>query len=402
MSLPAERLLLDNDFMHDPHTAAAALREKGPVLPVVLPTGLPVWLVTGHEQARTLLMDARLSSHGVYDRLERLRELSDGKPSTFSSDLARHLLNVDPPDHTRLRKLVNKAFTPRTIAGLRPRIVQIADELIAEFRTEGPVELLEAYAYPLPIRVICELLGIPADDRESFSTWSSVLVSAASPEEIGRASASMAQYLTELLERKKNAPTDGLLSALLEISEDGDRLTVSELVAMTFVLLIGGYETTVSLIGSGLLALLRNPDQLAALRADPGLLPDAVEECLRYETPNNLSSPRYTTAPVDIDGVTIPAGEFVMVSLLGVNRDGSQFDDPDRFDITRSAGGHLGFGHGIHFCVGAPLGRLEGEVALGRLLASYSRIELAVPAGKLKWRASTAMHGLESLPVLLD
>ncbi|MFI6350416.1 cytochrome P450 [Streptomyces sp. NPDC050560] len=401
MTHTTERLVLGDDFMHDPHATAAALRERGPVLPVVLPTGLPAWLVTGYAEARDLLTDGRLSSDGVYDRLERLREAADGKPSSFSADLARHLLNTDPPDHTRLRTLVNKAFTPRTVARLRPRIEEIADELLDGLDTDRPVDLLDAYAYPLPMIVICELLGIPQDDREAFGAWSNVLVSTAPPEEIGAASASMGGYLAELLAHKRTSPSDDLLSALVAASEEGDRLSVPELIAMTFVLLIGGYETTVNLIASGVHALLRHPGQLAALRADPGLLPDAVEEFLRYETPNNLSSPRYTTEPLSVAGVEIPAGDFVVISLMSANRDSARFQDPDRLDVHRPTGGHLGFGHGIHFCVGAPLGRIEGEIAIGRLLGRFPRIEPAVPPGELTWRASTAMHGLHELPVRL-
>ncbi|MEV0262299.1 cytochrome P450 [Streptomyces sp. NPDC050617] len=401
MTLPVEHLRLDDSFMHDPHAAAAVLRDKGPVLPVILPTGLPVWLVTGYEEARSLFLDPRLSSDGVYDRLERLREAADGKPSSFSEDLARHLLNTDPPDHTRLRKLVNKAFTPRSIELLRPRIAEIAAELTDALDTTGPVDLLRDYAYPLPMIVICELLGIPKDDREMFGAWSNVLVSTAPPEEIGAASESMGRYLAELLEAKRVSPREDLLSGLVTASANGDRLSVPEMIAMSFVLLIGGYETAVNLIASGVLALIRHPGQLAALRSDPALLPGAVEELLRFETPNNLSSPRYTKEALRVGDVEIPAGQFVMISLLSVNRDGARFPDPDRLDITRPAGGHLGFGHGVHFCVGAPLGRIEGEIGIGQLLAAFPTIELAVPEAELTWRPSTAMHGLAELPVRL-
>ncbi|GAA1959005.1 cytochrome P450 [Amycolatopsis minnesotensis] len=392
---------LDDEYLQNPHELAARLRAEGPARPVVMPDGVRVWLVTSHEQARALLTDPRLSSDGVYDRLEHARQLAEGRKIEFSRSLAAHLLNVDPPDHTRLRKLVAKAFTSRTIARLRPRIEEITAELLDAIAEDEPVDLIAAFALPLPIKVICELMGIPAEDRRRFAGWSGRMVSTAAPEEIGAASAEMAGYLAGLVERKRTAPADDLLSALVHASEDGDRLAVPELIAMTFVLLIGGYETTVNLISSGVLSLLREPEQLAALRADPGLLPNAVEEFLRFETPNNLASPRFTTEPVVAGDVEIPEGELVMVSLLAGNRDAERFPDPDRLDITRPTGAHLGFGHGIHYCVGAPLGRLEGEIAIGGLLARFSRIDLAVDPASLRWRGSTQMHGLEALPLRL-
>nr|WP_221468513.1 cytochrome P450 [Saccharopolyspora phatthalungensis] len=392
---------LDEEYLQNPHELAARLRAEGPARPVLMPDGVRVWLVTGHADARALLTDPRLSSDGVYDRLEHARALAEGKKIEFSRSLAAHLLNVDPPDHTRLRKLVNKAFTSRTIARLRPRIEEITTELLDAMPVGESVDLLAEFALPLPIRVICELMGIPAEDRERFAGWSGEMVSTAAAEEVGAASAAMAGYLAELVESKRANPAEDLLSALVHASDNGDQLAVPELIAMTFVLLIGGYETTVNLIGNGVLSLLRAPDQLAALRADPGLLPNAVEEFLRFETPNNMASPRYTRQAVRIGDIEIPAGELVLVSLLAGNRDARRFPDPDRLDITRPTGAHLGFGHGIHYCVGAPLGRLEGEIAIGRLLERFSRIELATDPASLRWRSSTQMHGLETLPVRL-
>ncbi|MFC9249788.1 cytochrome P450 family protein [Amycolatopsis thailandensis] len=392
---------LGDEYLQNPHDLSARLRAEGPARPVTMPDGVRVWLVTSHAEARALLTDPRLSSDGVYDRLEYARQLAEGKKIEFSRSLAAHLLNVDPPDHTRLRKLVNKAFTGRTIARLRPRVEEIADELLDAIPENEPVDLIPAFALPLPIQVICELMGIPADDRGRFAGWSGQMVSTAAPEEIGAASEAMAGYLAGLVEGKRAEPADDLLSALVHASEDGDRLTVPELIAMTFVLLIGGYETTVNLISGGVLSLLREPAQLAALRADPGLLPNAIEEFLRFETPNNMASPRFTKEPVVVGDVTIPKDELVMVSLLAGNRDAERFADPDRLDITRPTGAHLGFGHGIHYCVGAPLGRLEGEIAIGRLLERFSRMELAVDPAGLRWRSSTQMHGLEALPLLL-
>ncbi|WP_030889941.1 cytochrome P450 family protein [Streptomyces sp. NRRL F-5053] len=411
MTAPIPPLPLGEEFIQDAHTVAARLRSTAPVRFVELPGGFPVWLVTGHAEARAAVTDPRLSSHGVYDRLERMR-LGDGADteSRFAPELARNLLNLDPPDHTRLRSLLTKVFTARAVAPLRPRIEAIADELLDAMEADDAAEtpggagehrdLLADYALPLPIRVICELLGVPFADRDRFTAWSRTMVAAGTPDEIGAASLRMAGYLGDLVERKRAHPGEDLLTRLVHVSEDGDRLSRNELISTALVLLTGGFETTVNLIGSGTLALLRHPDQLALLRERPELLPGAVEEFLRYETPNNLSSPRYATEPVELGGVTVPEGHFVMVSWLAANRD-DRFAAPDRLDITRPAAGHLAFGHGIHHCVGAPLARLEGEIAFGRLLARFPGLALAAAPENLRWRHSTAMHGLEELPVRL-
>ncbi|WP_415853159.1 cytochrome P450 family protein, partial [Streptomyces albus] len=395
-------LPLGEDFIQDAHTVAARLRAAAPVRFVELPGGFPVWLVTGHDEARAAVTDPRLSSEGVYDRLERLR-LGGGEDteSRFAPELAKNLLNLDPPDHTRLRSLVTKVFTAGAVAPLRPRIEAIADELLDAMEKAGPdSELLADYALPLPIRVICELLGVPFADRDRFTAWTRTMVAATGPEEIGAASLRMASYLGDLAEAKRRDPGDDLLTRLVHVSDGGDRLSRDELISTAVVLLTGGFETTVNLISSGVLALLRHPGQLDLLKARPELMPQAVEEFLRYETPNNLSSPRYATEDVALGGVTVPAGHFVMVSWLAANRD-ERFAEPDRLDITRPAGGHLAFGHGIHHCVGAALARLEGEIAFARLLARFPGLELAVAETALRWRHSTAMHGLEALPLRL-
>ncbi|MCK2244646.1 MULTISPECIES: cytochrome P450 [unclassified Crossiella] len=394
-----DALLLGEEFIQDSHTVAAGMRETTPVRFAVLPGGFPVWLVTGYAEARAVMTDARFSSHRVYDRLERLRIGPDAE-SSFSDDLVMNLLNLDPPDHTRLRKLVAKAFTTRSVEPMRERIEQITDELLDAMAGKESVEFLADFAYPLPIQVICELLGVPFADRDDFVDWSRTMVAATTPEEIGAASMRMAAYLGDLVEAKRIEPTADLLSELVHVSADGDRLSRRELIATAVVLLTGGFETTVNLLSSGLLALLRHPDQLALLRADRSLLRNAVEEFLRYETPNNLSSPRYTTEDVELGGVRIPEGHFVMVSWLAANRS-DRFAEPDRLDITRAAGGHLAFGHGMHYCVGAPLARLEGEIAFDRLLGRFTEIELVSTVDSLRWRHSTAMHGLETLTLRL-
>ncbi|ANY08125.1 cytochrome P450 family protein [Pseudonocardia sp. HH130630-07] len=405
MSPTSGPLVLGDDFVQDAHTVAAAVRDATPVRHVVLPSGMPVWLVTGYEAARAVAADPRFSSDHVYDRMHRMA-LGEDEESPFSPDFASNLLNLDPPDHTRLRRLIAATFTGRSVAPLRPRIQQIADELLDEMTGHDTVDLLSAYAYPLPIRVITELLGVPFEDREQFTEWSETMVDGGATEAAGAATMSMAGYLHGLIEAKRDVP-DGatppgdLLSRLVHASEDGDRLTTPELIATAVVLLVGGFETTVNLISGGVLSLAGHPDQLALLRADRSLMPTAIEEFLRYETPNILSSPRYATERVEIAGVEIPKDDFVMVSWLAANRDPARFADPDRLDITRPRGGHLAFGHGVHFCLGAPLARLEGEIAFGGLLDRFAEIEVVSAADDLRWRDSTAMHGLESLVVRL-
>jgi cytochrome P450 len=295
----------------------------------------------------------------------------------------------------------NKAFTTRTVSRLRPRIERITDDLLDEMAGADETDLMARFASPLPITVICELLGVPEADRDRFGGWSRTLVSAAPAEQIQEAAGFMTGYLMTLIEAKRASATEDLLSDLVHASDDGDQLSGNELVSMAFLLLVAGHETTVNLIGNGVLALLRHPEQLAALRRDPGLMPSAVEEILRYEGPVNLATLRFTIEPLQIGEVEIPEGEFVLVSLLGANRDNRRFADADRLEITRPAGGHLAFGHGIHYCVGAPLARLEAEIAIGRLLARFAELELAAEPGELRWRDSTLVHGLESLPVRL-
>ena len=397
MRLLEEPIRLGLDFIQDPHSAYERLRVEAPVRPAIMPRGLRVWLVTGYADAKAALSDPRLSKDNT--RARELFETQTATGSVFASSLAAHMLNADPPDHTRLRKLVNKAFTARTVSRLRTRIEQIADELLADVAAAGSADLLESFAFPLPITVICELLGIPGADRDSFRRWSNTIVSAATPEQLQQHSAEMAAYLAALVAAKRAHPTPDLLSDLTHVSDEGDRLSEVELVSMAFLLLVAGHETTVNLIGNGLLALLRHPGQLAALRADRSLLPGAIEEFLRFEGPVNIATLRFTAEPVQVGGVEIPAGEFVMVSLLAANRDGERFADPDRLDITRPAGGHLAFGHGIHYCVGAPLARLEAEIALGKLLDRFAEIELDGEPTELRWRDSTLMRGLETLPV---
>jgi cytochrome P450 len=398
-----EPVTLEESFLQDPHAVYDLLRKQAPAHKVRLPFGTDAWMVTRYEEARAALADPRLSKDMARADEFWMRaydNVSEEVAETFDRALSAHMLNADPPDHTRLRKLVNKAFTARRVEALRPRIEEITEDLLAEMAKQEEVDLLEAFAFPLPITVICELLGVPVEDREDFRKWSALILSDTGDE--ASASRQMAGYLRDLIERKRAGTGDDLLYALLQARDDDDRFSEHELIAMVFLLLVAGHETTVNLIGNGVLALLRNPSQLELLRSDPSLLPGAIEEFLRYDGPINLATFRWTIEPVQLGPVEIPMGEFVLVSLLGANHDPERFADPSRLDITRPAGGHVAFGHGIHYCLGAPLARLEGEIAIGRLLERFPTIRLtSEQPTTLHWRASTLIHGLEELPVRL-
>ncbi|ORT57464.1 cytochrome [Streptomyces sp. CB03238] len=379
------------------------MRGEQPAQEVILPRGIKVWLVTSYADVRTVLTSPAVSKDmlSAVPLLER-HSISD-QPQSFEAELALagHMLNTDPPDHTRLRALVNKAFTTRRVERLRGRVEQAADELLDAMAGHDEVDLLSAYAFPLPTTVICELLGVPDSDKDEFRDLSITMTSAARHEEMAAAALGMADYLMRLVESKRDHPLDDLLSALVHARNDEDRLTDPELRSMAFLLLVAGHETTVNLIGNSVMMLLRDPDQLAALRADPALLPGAVEEFLRLEGPLNIATYRYTTQPLRLGDVVIPEGEFVMVSLSSANRDGSRFPDADRLDITRDASGHMAFGYGIHYCVGAPLARMEAEIAIGKLLHRFPALALAEDPETLRWRPSTLIRGLETLPVRL-
>jgi len=380
-------------YFSDPYSVHARLRAEHPVAQVIMPGGTPAWLVTGYAQARAALTDPRLV---------KLPKGWRPPPDSLLASLDLHMLNLDPPDHERLRKLVNKAFTARRVEELRPRIAAIAAGLLDDMSTRREVDLLASFAFPLPITVICELLGVPVADRDQFRAWSATIVTdTVAPEVFQDHATAMTGYFRRLMAARRREPADDLLSALTSARDEGDRLSENELLSMAFLLLVAGHETTVNLIASGTLALLLNPGELGRLRADPSLLGGAVEELLRYVNPVNNATFRFAGEPLEIDGVAIGAGEVVLVSLSGANRDPSRYADPDRLDLGRDSGGHVAFGHGIHYCLGAPLARLEAEIAFGALLDRFGEITLAVPPDELRWRPSTLIHGLETLPVRL-
>jgi cytochrome P450 len=390
----------EKEFEQDPHALYDVLRSEAPVREIIAPGGTKVWLVTRYDDAKSVLNDNRLSKN-IEAGQKVIQRHTDGETGmVFASELAAHMMNADPPDHTRLRKQVNKVFTQRAVEKLGPRIEEITTELLDAMEGHDEVDLMRALAYPLPMAVICELLGVPSDDQERFRGWVPTQLSGGDPESMAQATTALLGYLYELIESKRSKPADDLLTGLVRSSDDG-KLNTQELVSMAFLLLVAGNETTVNLIGNGAYALLRHPDQLAALRADRSLMPGAVDELLRYESPNNTSSLRFTTEPIEVGGVVIPEGELVVVALTSANRDESQFPDAASLDIHRQAGAHLSFGHGIHYCVGAQLARLEAQIAFDRLFDRFPHIRLAADPADLRWQPGTALRGLRSLPVSL-
>ncbi|CAL9402648.1 Cytochrome P450 monooxygenase PikC [Streptomyces sp. enrichment culture] len=378
-------------FRADPHPAYAALRELGPVHRVRLPEpdGYETWLVVGYEEARAALADPRLSKDGSRIGLTPLDEELIGP----------YLLVADPPRHTRLRALVTRAFTARRVEALRPRVQRITDDLLDAMLPLGRADLVESFAYPLPITVICELLGVPELDRVAFRKLSTEVVAPVSLASGEDAVVRLGEYLTELIEDKRRAgPAEDLLGALIETTtEDGDRLSPEELRGMAYLLLIAGHETTVNLITNGVHALLTHPEQLAALRADMSVIDGAVEEMLRYEGPVEAATFRYAAEPLEIGGTRLEAGETVMIGLTAADRDGARYPEPDRFDIRRDPRAHLAFGHGIHFCLGAPLARLEARTAIATLLDRAPGLALDGPPGA--WLPGMLIRGMRSLPV---
>ncbi|MFE3138128.1 cytochrome P450 [Streptomyces scopuliridis] len=384
------------DFNVDPYPYYEKMRETGPVHEIRTPDGNRFWLVVGYEEGRLALADPRLSKS-----LDTM-----GYESADEAIMGPHVLTLDPPDHTRLRKLVAPEFTPRRVETLRPRVQQITDDLLDAMIPAGQGDLVDAFAFPLPITVISELLGVPHADRDTFRAWTNEIVAPTTPTGARDNTIELCAYLDALIEDKRaSAPRDDLLSTLLRTrAEDGDRLSAAELRAWAYVLLIAGHETTVNLIANAVRTLLGNPGQLAALRADFGLLDGAIEETLRFEGPVETSTVRFTSEQVTYGDTVIPARETVLVSLASADRDPVRFPDPDTFDIRRSTtpgrgSGHLAFGHGIHFCLGAPLARLEGRVAIRTLLERCPDLAFDPAAGPFDWLPGLLIRGVRGLPV---
>lgn len=391
-------------FKANPYPVYARLREKEPVCRVVLPDGQAAWLITRYDDVAAALTDGRFAKDPDNALTPEQRRRQPWVPRMFRP-LTRNMLDRDPPDHTRLRALVQRAFTPRLVEGLRERIEALTDELLDAALRRGRADLIRDYALPVPTTIIAEMLGVPAEDRRRFQRWSSSIV-AADPsgwrmfKAIPSAFAFL-RYLRRLVRTRRTEPRDDLVSALVAAEEAGDSLSEDELLAMIFLLLVAGHETTVNLIGNGVLALLEHPAELEKLRGNPILIKSAVEELLRYDGPLEKATERYAREEASVAGVPIPRGELVYAVLASANRDARQFSDPDSLDLARDPNRHLAFGLGIHYCLGAPLARLEGQIAIATLLARAPGLRLAVARKRLRWKRGLVLRGLEALPVNL-
>lgn len=383
------------DFLADPYPTYHRLRTEDPVHQ----SPLGFWVLTRYEDVVAVLRDPRFAKEPMIAAVAARFGIP---PATIGLSM----LDRDPPDHTRLRGLVSKAFTPRVVEGLRPRVQEVVDGLLDGVERAGTMDLIEEFAYPIPVNVICEMLGVPVEDHERFKGWSldlargldSIMLPPDSEvaKRSGMARQGLAEYFRALIAERRASPRGDLLSGLIAAEEAGDKLSEAELLATCVLLLVAGHETTVNLIGNSMISLLRNPDQLRKLRENPGLIGSAVEELLRYDGPVQRTA-RTPDQDVTIGGRTIPKGEIVMPFIGAADRDPAQFPDPDRLDITRADNRHVAFGLGIHFCLGAPLARIEGQIAINTLLARLPKLALATETPE--HRQSLTLRGLAALPV---
>jgi cytochrome P450 PksS len=384
------------------------MRELGPVIPITRPIFGRTYLLTRYDGVHTCLKDPRF----VNNRRNAVAGSDDILDRWFIPRmlkvLGKNMIVHDDPEHRRLRNLVHKAFTPRMIESLSAQIEQMVDQMLDQAVKKPVADLMADLAVPLPLTVICEMLGVPETERKGARHLMSKFVHQLTNLNLGSiirgypTSLRMDRFFRDLVKLRREQPGDDLTSALVNAEEAGDRLNQEELISMLFVLLLAGHETTVNLIGNGMLALLDNPDQLQKLREHPELMESAIEELLRYGNPVSLPAPRFTREDVDIQGFTIPKGSMVLPVLASANRDEAAFQNADRLDIARSPNRHVAFGYGIHYCLGAPLARLEGRIAFQKLLQRFPEIRLAVPREKLSWRRNINLHGLNALPLHLS
>ncbi|MGC9934793.1 cytochrome P450 family protein [Priestia aryabhattai] len=387
--------LFSQQFHQNPYDYYKKIRPHQPFAKVkMLNEGHTTWMAFTYKAAEAVLKDNRF-----------IKDMRTVFPDEMTDEnlppIAQSMLFVDPPDHHRLRSLVQSGFTPKRIEKLRGRIEEIAREQAKLMSNKETVDFINAYAFPIPIRVICELLGVPSEDQLDFQRWSTALVDINDDSEYDKVNMEFMAYLGKLTEQKRVSPGEDLMSYLIQAEEEGERLTVSELYGVVMLLIVAGHETTVNLIANGLLALLTHPEQLALLKADPSLVAQAIEELLRFNGPVEFSTDRWAKESFMFMGQQVAKGDHVIVSLASANHDPAAFENPNTLDITKEKSPHLAFGKGIHYCLGAPLARIEGEIAIQVLLEEYPSLTLAAELSELEWRQSFIIRGLKQLPINL-
>ncbi len=390
-------------FKANPFPFYAQLRAEAPVFPVTvpMPTKQRAWLITRYSDVQDVLKDARFAKNPRNAMSPEQLKKRPWIPSMFKP-LEQNMLDLDSPDHTRLRALVHKAFTPRLIEQMRDQIQALTDELLDAAEPKGSMDLIADFALPLPLTIIGRILGVPAKDNHKFHRWTKTLLSAGTNTNyvvfipiIMR----FMGYLKKLIKERRAHPKDDLVTALVQAKDGSDKLSGDEVLAMIFLLLIAGHETTVNLIGSGSLALLEHPDQMEKLRSEPAIIKPAIEELLRFVCPVEMATERYAREDITIAGTTIPRGELVLAVIGSANRDANYFDNPDTLDVTRENNKHLAFGLGAHYCLGAPLSRLEGQISISTLIRRMPNLRLSIAPDQIRWRGGIILRGLEALPV---
>jgi cytochrome P450 len=394
----------DGQFAANPFPMLAQMRAMGAIVEVPLPYSdgtHKAWMVTRMEEAVQVLKDRRFTVDRSAVFGDPYRQRAEQQAANGPGFLGNSMISVDEPDHRRLRGLVSKAFTPKYIASLRPSIQQIADELLDKVQDQGSMDLVNDYGYPLPINVISDMLGVPRKNREQIRAWSQTVIGGGTGSREERRSNMWAftNYIMQLVAEKRQHPQDDLISQLVQQEDEGDYLSEPELLSMVGLLIFAGHETTSNLIGIGTLMLLDHPDQLEKLKADLSLVPAAVEELLRYNGPVASPAPRFAVEDIELGGQHIGKGDLVLTVLASADRDETHFTKPDELDIARSLNRHIAFGQGIHVCLGAPLARLEGDIAFTTLLRRMPNLRLNVPRETISWRGSFNLRGLASLPV---
>ncbi|MFE7376527.1 cytochrome P450 family protein [Bacillus cereus] len=393
--------LASAQFKEDAYEIYKESRKVQPILFVNKTELGAEWLITRYEDALPLVKDNRLKKDwtNVFSQDTKNMYLSVDN----SDHLTTHMLNSDPPNHSRLRSLVQKAFTPKMIAQLDGRIQRIADDLISDIERKGTLNLVDDYSFPLPIIVISEMLGIPKEDQEKFRIWShAVIASPETPEEIKETDKQLSEFITYLqylVDMKRKEPKEDLVSALIVAESEGHKLSARELYSMIMLLIVAGHETTVNLITNTVLALLENPNQLQLLKDNPKLIDSAIEEGLRYYSPVEVTTARWAAEPFQIHEQTIQKGDMVVIALASANRDETVFENPEVFDITRENNRHIAFGHGSHFCLGAPLARLEAKIAITTLFNLMPELQIKGDRKDIKWQGNYLMRSLEELPL---